>query len=89
MASLAAAAKRTASSAGHRVPGSGGRMEASTACWTRPASRALVMRASHSSRSAVVRWSSDSWRALAMARPSSSSITVREAVTTARSSRRR
>ena len=53
-------------------------MEASTACWTRPSFSALVMRASHSSRRAVVRWSSDSWSALAMVRPSSSRITVRE-----------
>ena len=53
MASPAAAASRTARSAGQRVPGSGGRMEASTACCTRPSFSALVMRASHSSRRAV------------------------------------
>ena len=47
------------------------------------------MRASHSSRNAVVRWSRDSCKAFAIARPSSSRFSVREAATTARSSRRR
>ncbi len=64
-------------------------MEASTAWSTLPSFRAFVMRASHSSRRAVVRWSSDSWSALAMPRASSSRLTVRDAVTTARSSRSR
>ena len=53
---------------GTLVPGSGGRMEASTAWSTLPSFKAFVMRASHSSRRAVVRWSSDSWSALAMPR---------------------
>ena len=46
-------------------------------------------RATQSSRSAVTRWSSASWRALAMTRPSSSKVTVRGPATTVRSSRRR
>ena len=43
MASPAAAASRTARSAGQRVPGLGGRMEASTACRTRPSAIAFVI----------------------------------------------
>ena len=64
-------------------------MDASRAWSTRPSLIALVMRASHSSRNAVIRFSRDSWSDLARARPSSSRMTVREAATTARSSRRR
>ncbi len=87
MAVPAASARRTAISAGTRAAGSGGRAETRSASATRPASRAVTIRASHPSRNAVTRVCRASRSVPTIWRPSSSSVTVEADATTERTSR--
>ncbi len=87
MAVPAASARRTAKSAGTRAAGSGGWAETRRASATLPSSRAVTMRASQPSRSAVTRVCSESRSVVTISRPSSSRLTVEADATTERTSR--